>query len=209
MYLPAHFEETDAAEVAALMAAFPLACLVAATPEGLVANHLPLLVGPDGALIGHVALANDLHRLVAEGQEVMAVFRGEEAYVSPNLYPSKAVHHRHVPTWNYQAVHVHGPIAFRHDEKAKRAAVGLLTREHERRLNGDAAWRMADAPADYLTGMLANIVAFRIEVRRVIAKAKLSQNREPADFAGVVESLEARGRDGMAARMRRIAEARD
>lgn len=209
MYLPAHFEETDAAEVAALMAAFPLACLVAATPEGLVANHLPLLVGPDGALIGHVALANDVHRLVAEGQEVMAVFRGEEAYVSPNLYPSKAVHHRHVPTWNYQAVHVHGPIAFRHDEKAKRAAVGLLTREHERRLNGDAAWRMADAPADYLTGMLANIVAFRIEVRRVIAKAKLSQNREPADFAGVVESLEARGRDGMAARMRRIAEARD
>lgn len=209
MYLPAHFEETDAAEVAALMAAFPLACLVAETPEGLVANHLPLLVGPDGALIGHVALANDVHRLVAEGQEVMAVFRGEEAYVSPNLYPSKAVHHRHVPTWNYQAVHVHGPIAFRHDEKAKRAAVGLLTREHERRLNGDAAWRMADAPADYLTGMLANIVAFRIEVRRVIAKAKLSQNREPADFAGVVESLEARGRDGMAARMRRIAEARD
>ena len=209
MYLPAHFAETDAAEVAALMAAFPLACLVAATPEGLVANHLPLLVGPDGALIGHVALANDVHRLVAEGQEVMAVFRGEEAYVSPNLYPSKAVHHRHVPTWNYQAVHVHGPIAFRHDEKAKRAAVGLLTREHERRLNGDAAWRMADAPADYLTGMLANIVAFRIEVRRVIAKAKLSQNREPADFAGVVESLEARGRDGMAARMRRIAEARD
>ncbi len=209
MYLPAHFEETDAAEVAALMAAFPLACLVAATPEGLVANHLPLLVGPDGALIGHVALANDLHRLVAEGQEVMAVFRGEEAYVSPNLYPSKAVHHRHVPTWNYQAVHVHGPIAFRHDEKAKRAAVGLLTREHERRLNGDAAWRMADAPADYLTGMLANIVAFRIEVRRVIAKAKLSQNRDPADLAGVVESLEARGREAMAARMRRIAEARD
>ena len=209
MYLPAHFEETDAAEVAALMAAFPLACLVAATPEGLVANHLPLLVGPDGALIGHVALANDLHRLVAEGQEVMAVFRGEEAYVSPNLYPSKAAHHRHVPTWNYQAVHVHGPIVFRHDEKAKRAAVGLLTREHERRLNGDAAWRMADAPADYLTGMLANIVAFRIEVRRVIAKAKLSQNREPADFAGVAESLEARGRETMAARMRRIAEARD
>jgi len=209
MYLPAHFEETDAAEVAALMAAFPLACLVAATPGGLVANHLPLLVGSDGALVGHVALANDLHRLVAEGQEVMAVFRGEEAYVSPNLYPSKAEHHRHVPTWNYQAVHVHGPIAFRHDEKAKRAAVGLLTREHERRLNGDAAWRMADAPADYMAGMLANIVAFRIEVRRVIAKAKLSQNREPADFAGVVDSLKARGRDGMVARMRRIAEARD
>lgn len=206
MYLPAHFEETDPAEVAALLQAFPLACLVAETPEGLVANHLPLLSGPDGALIGHLALANDWHRLVAEGQEVLAVFRGEEAYVSPNLYPSKAVHHRAVPTWNYQAVHVHGRIAFQHDEKAKRAAVGLLTRAHERRLNGDAAWRMADAPADYMDGMLAQIVAFRISVTRVIAKSKLSQNREPADFAAVAASLETRGRDRLAARMRRIAE---
>ncbi|MBL9060046.1 MAG: FMN-binding negative transcriptional regulator [Mangrovicoccus sp.] len=205
MYLPAHFEETDPAEVAALLREFPLACLVAQTPEGLVANHLPLLTGADGALIGHLALANDWHRLVAEGQEVLAVFRGEEAYVSPNLYPSKAVHHRHVPTWNYQAVHVQGRIAFQHDEKAKRAAVGLLTREHERRLNGDAAWRMADAPADYMTAMLANIVAFRISVTRVIAKSKLSQNREPADAASVADSLAARGRDRLAARMRRNA----
>ncbi len=205
MYLPAHFEETDPAEVAALLQAFPLACLVAETPEGLVANHLPLLSGPDGVLIGHLALANDWHRLVAEGQEVLAVFRGEEAYVSPNLYPSKAVHHRAAPTWNYQAVHVQGRIAFQHDEKAKRAAVGLLTRAHERRLNGDAAWRMADAPADYMDGMLAQIVAFRITVSRVIAKSKLSQNREPADAAAVAASLETRGRNRLAARMRRIA----
>lgn len=204
MYLPAHFEERDAAEVAALLRDFPLACLVAETPEGLVANHLPLLAGPDDTLIGHVALANDLHRLVAEGQPVLAVFRGEEAYVSPNLYPTKTVHHRHVPTWNYQAVHVHGTIAFQHDEKAKRAVVGLLTREHERRLNGAAGWRMADAPADYMTQMLANIVAFRIAVTRVIAKSKLSQNREPEDFDGVVRSFEERGKAGLAGRMRRL-----
>lgn len=189
MYIPPHFQEIDPAAVDDLLDAAPLACLVGQTPHGLVANHIPLLRRPDGSLIGHVALANDMHRLFAEGQDVLAVFRGDDAYVSPNFYPSKPEHHRHVPTWNYQAVHVEGAIFFQHDDNAKRAAVGLLTRHHERRLNGDRAWRMADAPRDYMDKMLAGIVAFRIDVRRTLAKSKLSQNREARDRAGVVSRL--------------------
>ena len=209
MYMPKHFEEVDAAEIAALIGAAPLACIVANTPEGLVANHIPVLQAPDGTLIGHVALANAMHRLIGEGQEVLAIFRGEDAYVSPNFYPSKAQHHRHVPTWNYQVVHVYGTIAFRHDEPAKRAAVGLLTRIHERRLNGDKAWRMADAPEDFMQTMLAGIVAFRIVPTRMLAKSKLSQNRETADYGGAVEGLRASGHEGMAERMARRAETAD
>jgi transcriptional regulator len=201
MYLPAHFAETDAAEIAAILADAPLAALVAATPDGLVANHIPLLAdGPD-VLIGHVARANDLHRLVPDGADVMAIFRRDDAYITPNSYPTKADHHRHVPTWNYQAVHVHGAITFQHDERAKRKAVGLLTAWHERRLNGAAAWRMADAPADYMATMLSNVVAFRIDVTRVIAKSKLSQNREAIDHQGAVDTLIARGEVGLAAAM--------
>ena len=70
---------------------------------------------------------------------------------------------------NYQVVHVDGEITFQHDARSKRAAVGLLTSRHELRLNGDAAWRMSDAPADYMEAMLDAIVAFRISVRRTIA----------------------------------------
>ncbi|MCX8509496.1 MAG: FMN-binding negative transcriptional regulator, partial [Rhodobacteraceae bacterium] len=150
MYIPPHFEEVDAGVIAAILKDAPLACVVAQTDQGLIANHLPLLSAPNGDLIGHVALANDMHRLIAEGQELLAVFRRNEAYVSPNFYPSKQDHHRHVPTWNYEVVHAYGKIAFQHDEAAKRAAVGLLTRNHERRLNGASAWRVADAPADYM-----------------------------------------------------------
>lgn len=203
MYIPPQFHEVSAEEIGAIVAAAPLACIVAQTGQGLVANHIPVLSAPKGVLVGHVALANDMHRLIAEGQEVLAVFRGEDAYVSPNLYPSKPEHHRHVPTWNYQAVHMHGRIAFQHDDRAKRAAVGLLTRTHERRLNGDQAWRMADAPADYMEKMLDAIVAFRIEVTQVLAKSKLSQNRDPRDYQGVIEGLEGSGHSGMAGRMRR------
>jgi transcriptional regulator len=201
MYTPAHFKEIDAAEIAGVIRAAPLACIVAQTAEGLIANHIPLLAAPDGTLIGHVALANDMHRLMAEGQQVLVIFRGDDAYISPNYYPSKAMHHRHVPTWNYQVVHVYGAITFQHDAQVKRAAVGLLTRDHERRVNGAQAWRMADAPEDYMETMLENIVAFRIAVQRRLAKSKLSQNRETRDHAGAVAGLRAHGHDAMAARM--------
>ncbi|MBO9588703.1 FMN-binding negative transcriptional regulator [Devosia sp.] len=201
MYLPEHFKEIDPPEIAAVIAAAPLGCVVANTAEGLIANHMPILVDKRGELVGHIALANDMHRLIAEGQEVLVIFRGVDGYVSPNFYPSKAEHHKQVPTWNYQVVHMHGTISFQHDESSKRAAVGLLTREHERRLNGEKAWRMADAPADYMTDMLGKIVAFRIAVTRTMAKSKLSQNRDTRDFEGAVYGLKSSGQEALAERM--------
>ncbi|MGP9791395.1 FMN-binding negative transcriptional regulator [Roseinatronobacter sp. NSM] len=201
MYIPPHFLEIDQAEINSVMESAPLACIVAQTCEGLIANHVPVLAAPDGGLIGHVARANDMHHLIPAGQQVMVIFRGDDGYVSPNFYPSKAAHHRHVPTWNYQVVHVYGCIRFQHDTQAKRAAVGLLTRLHERRVNGTSAWRMADAPVDYMEDMLAGIVAFRIDVNRVLAKSKLSQNREEADFHGAVSGLRATGHENLANRM--------
>ena len=203
MYLPDHFVETDPSAVAGLIAAFPLAAIVAQSAQGLIANHIPVMAEGDTALIGHIALNNDMHRLIPDHTEVLAIFRGQDGYVSPNLYPTKPAHHRHVPTWNYQVVHVAGRISFQHDDKVKRAIVGRLTKDHEARMNGDAAWRMADAPRDYMETMLAAIVAFRIEITGIAAKSKLSQNREAVDHAGVVASFEARGLDAMAARMRR------
>ncbi len=201
MYIPAHFHEIDPSEITAVIDAAPLACIVAHTTDGLIANHIPLLVAPNGTLIGHVALANDMHRVLLDGQDVLVIFKGDDAYVSPNFYPSKPEHHRHVPTWNYQVVHIHGTITFQHDMHTKRAAVGLLTRLHERRLNGDAAWRMADAPADYMDQMLGNIVAFRIAANRTLAKSKLSQNRDERDFHGAVAGLRDTGHPALAARM--------
>lgn len=85
--------------------------------------------------------------------------------------------------------------------RPRRAAVGLLTRSHERRVNGKDAWRMADAPADYMAQMLAGIVAFRIAVTRTVAKAKLSQNREARDYLGTIEGLRRTGHAAMAADM--------
>ena len=209
MYIPPHFHEVSSDEIKTVIETAPLACVVAHTLNGLIANHIPLLAASDGSLIGHVALANDMHRLVPDGQEVMAIFKAGDAYVSPNFYPSKREHHRHVPTWNYQVVHAYGVITFQHDDHAKRAAVGLLTRSHERRLNGNNAWRMADAPTDYMETMIGNIVAFEIKVHRTLAKSKLSQNREERDYEGAIAGLRASGHHTMAQKMATRRERKD
>ncbi len=205
MYLPEHFAETDSARISGVIASAPLACIIAQTEAGLLANHIPLLSKPDGSLIGHAAKANDMHRTILDGQEVLAVFTSMEAYVSPNFYPSKQEHHRHVPTWNYVTVHVHGTIRFQHDRQAKHAVVGLLTRLHERRVNGDAGWKMGDAPADYMAEMLENIVAFRITPTRIDAKSKLGQNRDARDYDGAIKGLRASGQTRMADAMQQRA----
>src|SRR5580704_8502729 len=118
MYQPEHFRESRADVLHGFIAQHPLATLVAQTAEGLIANHIPMLwmgsaqgQGPS-ILRGHVARANRLWRLAERGASVLAIFTGEQHYVSPTWYPSKQVDGKVVPTWNYAAVHVHGTIHF-------------------------------------------------------------------------------------------------
>ncbi|WP_417689276.1 FMN-binding negative transcriptional regulator [Roseibium sp.] len=204
MYTPEMFVETDPSEVAGLIEAHPLAVIVTNGSDGLVANHIPVLSHGDDRLIGHIALANDMHRTVEEGTEILLIFRGEDAYISPNWYLSKKTNPSHVPTWNYQVVHVYGRISFQHDEKSKRAVVGRLTKRFETETNGDAGWKMSDAPRDYMEMMLSNIVAFEIEITRMLGKSKLSQNRQLPDFLNVASELDARGAGDLSERMKRF-----
>ena len=204
MYLPPHFEETDAQQIAELMLHYPLAALVCQHEGEFIVNHLPLFAQSENRLTGHIAKANSLHEILADGTQAVAIFRAEDAYISPNWYPTKALTHRHVPTWNYQVVHLHGRLYFTHDDKAKRAVVGRLTQTYEQMHFGDRAWKMSDAPQDYMQGMLDNIVAFHIEIDRIAAKSKLSQNREQTDYDAVQQQMKATGRTGMADAMGRL-----
>jgi len=189
MYQPAHFVEQDADALLALMTAAPLATLVRGGAE-LAADVLPLEVERVGAgwrVTGHVARANALWR-EADGQPVLAIFQGPQAYISPNWYPSKAQHGKAVPTWNYTMVQVHGTLRAIEDPQWLRAFVTRLTERHE---GGRAMpWHVADAPADYLDAMLKAIVGIEIEVTKLEGKFKLSQNRSAEDRTGVVLGLE-------------------
>jgi transcriptional regulator len=175
--------------VQGLIDAAPLATLVTHTAAGLRADHIPLMMIKD-KLIGHVALANDLHQILDVDHDILAIFCGENANISPNWYPSKADTHKVVPTWNYEVVHVYGRIRFSNDRRSKLAVVGQLTKVFETRTNGDAAWRMSDMPADFMEEKLNGIVAFEIVPTPILGKSKLSQNKSDADRLGAAEALE-------------------
>lgn len=197
MYLPQQFEETRVEELHRVITEYPLGALIFNGPNGLDANHLPFELNPDagehGHLLAHVARANPLWQEAKDGDEVLVIFRAANAYISPNWYPSKHEFHRQVPTWNYQAVHVHGRIRIRDDEKFVRGVVARLTQVNEAHTGSDKPWKMTDSSKEYIDQMLAAIVGIEIEITKLTGKWKLSQNREERDRVNVAEELRKRG----------------
>lgn len=193
MYVPAHFAEPDLATLHALIRARPLATIVTLTADGLDANHIPMLLDAEasrlGTLRGHVARANPIWQRFRPEVETLLVFAGVDAYVSPSWYASKARDPRVVPTWNYEAVHVHGTLEIVDDADWLHAQLDALTTAHE--AGFAEPWRMADAPADYTRKLIGAIVGIEVVISRIVGKRKLSQNRSAADQDGVVTGLQA------------------
>jgi transcriptional regulator len=209
MYLPTHFEEHRPGELQRVLREHPLGALVTQGPGGLDANHIPFelddTAGLHGTLRAHVARANPLWREVPpEGADVLVIFQASQAYISPNWYPSKPEHHRHVPTWNYQVVHAHGRLRVLDDERFVRGLVARLTREHEQRSLQEKPWKMGDSAPEFITGMLQAIVGIEVEITRLVGKSKLGQNRETRDRLGAAAGLEALGDAGVAQAMRKV-----
>jgi transcriptional regulator len=204
MYIPAHFAGDDAA-VEALLAHHGAADLITLTEDGLLATMLPFAydrsAGAHGILYGHVARNNDQWRKPAAG-ESLAIIRGPDAYVSPSWYAAKSEHGRVVPTWNYVTAHVYGTLVVHDDPAWVEDVVRRLTAKHEAaRLASPGQsmpWSVDDAPRKFIEGQLRAIVGLELQITRIEAKAKLSQNRPVGDIAGVEAGLSARGDEPMA-----------
>lgn len=205
MYIPAHFAETRPEELHRIMRTHPLGMLVTQSDGLLDADHIPFeldaSVGPLGTLKAHVARANTLWQRCPTGTAVMVVFRGAEAYISPNWYPSKHETHRQVPTWNYEVVHAHGTITVHDDERFVRRLVAKLTQHHE--AAEPRPWKMGDSAPEYIDSMLRNIVGIEITITALQSKVKLSQNRETRDRLGAADTLGERGHSAMEEAMRK------
>jgi transcriptional regulator len=194
MYLPRVLEETDPATLRGLIRAHPLGMWVTQAGSELVGNHIPFLLdadrGPFGTLVGHVARANPVWESFSTTVASLIVFRGADSYITPSWYPSKRVHGRAVPTWNYAVVHAHGVPRVFEDRDRLLAHVTALTNTHESSL--DAPWHVSDAPADFIDAMLRGIVGIEIPIATLTGKWKVSQNRPEADRRAVVAALRQR-----------------
>lgn len=191
MYNSKHHQEHDLERLHQHMRGTRLAVLVSHGEQGLLATHLPVLLATDegefGTVYAHLARANRQWQALEQGAEVLLVFPGADAYVSPSYYPSKAENPKVVPTWNYLAVHAYGTAEVIHDAAPLLQIVSRLTDRHEQ--GRSEPWKVADAPADYLDSMLRAIVGIRLPITRLQGARKLSQNRSAQDIAGVRDGL--------------------
>jgi len=193
VYLPPHFTETRPEALAAHLDRHDFALLVSQGSGGLIASHIPVMVehqGPTLHLLGHLARPNPQLADLADGAEVLTIFTGPHAYVSPSWYEAGPA----VPTWNYADVHAYGRVRLIEDRDWLRRFLGRLTDRHE--AGNPARWRMQDLPEPYLQAMLNGIVGLDIAVDRLEGKYKLSQNRPAGDRPRIVAALEARGDAG-------------
>jgi transcriptional regulator len=185
MYLPEHFKETNPERISALIEDHPFGMLVTA-PEGVpFISHLPFLFerAPDsqGKLLAHMARANPQWQHFSAEREVLAVFQGPHAYVSPSWYSSPGV-----PTWNYAVVHLRGKPRLIEGETELEALVEQLTHVHESRM--PSPWQ-PKLTGERRSKLLNMIVGFEIEITHIQGKFKLSQNRPPEEQQQVAEAL--------------------
>ncbi len=194
MYVPPLFQLDDPDVILRIIDDYGFALLVTCQEGVPAATHLPLLhdpePGPHGRVLGHLARANgqarQLEAAMRDGREVLAVFQGPHAYISPNDYgPGPAT----VPTWNYQAVHAYGVPRLMSDAEQVRALLHRLTARHE--AGRSPAWSPAALDAELMGRMIKGIQGFDIAITRVEAAAKLSQNRTPEQAARATARLEA------------------
>jgi transcriptional regulator len=192
MYIPAHFEETRTDVLHGLITAHPLGTLVTLSAGGLTANHIPFELVTDAGSVGtlraHVARANPVWKEFSRDVDALIIFQGPHAYITPTWYvETKPATGKVVPTWNYCVVHAHGPLRVIEDRDWLRAQLEQLVRRHES--SRSAPWEISDAPADFIEKQLSAIVGIEIPIARLIGKWKVSQNRNDADRAGIVEGL--------------------
>ena len=195
MYIPKQFEEPRIDVMHELIRARPLATLVTLSARGLNANHIPLHLlespAPLGTLQGHVARANPILGNLEKNTEVLAVFHGPDAYITPSWYATKKETGKVVPTWNYAVVHAYGYMRVVDDASWLRTHLEALTTHNE--ASFAEPWAVSDAPHEFTEKLIGNIIGFEMVITRLSGKWKVSQNQPQQNQASVIEGLKASG----------------
>ncbi len=186
MYIPQQFANTDQTALHAFMRRHGFATLVTQQNNASFASHVHLSLesstGTHGTLVGHMARNNAQWQDLVEGKEVLVIFHGPHAYVSPAWYEPNPMA---VPTWNYTAVHAYGRARI----LTEKELVEVLHRQTDENEQGnDHPWKLELTPA-MRERMLGAIGGFEIVLERIEGKFKLSQNRAEQDRRNVIAHL--------------------
>jgi transcriptional regulator len=195
-YTPPHFAETERERLLDFIRARTFGTLIAVLNGEAVLAHAPIVLG-EGVLRFHLAKGNPFLEAARAGATGKAVFPGPDAYISPDWYVSE----NQVPTWNYAAVYVQGPMRMLSREEMI-AQVDALSAGQEAKLEPKKPWTRAKMAPGFDERLFAAIEGVEMGIETLQGKFKLSQNKSPADVEGAARALETAGRNDVATLMR-------
>jgi transcriptional regulator len=192
MYIPPFNRINDRDRIIRFIQSHGFASLVSKNEQGITVSHLPVLWDNNdsewGMLRSHMARANPQWRHFESGDEVLCIFQGPHAYISPSWYLTQHT----VPTWNYAAVHVYG-VPQLLDTADLRQIVYDTTAKYESVMS--QPWNIPLSEQE-IDKMLKAIIGFSIRITRVEAKFKLGQNRSTEDQEGMLRALQQSSKSG-------------
>jgi transcriptional regulator len=186
MYISKLYRVEDHQKILEFLRQNEFATLVTFDGEKPTASHLLMeVVEAGGNLLvnGHMSRANPLWKTFEKNPEVLVIFMGPHTYISPTWY-----NHVNVPTWNYQAVHLYGQPRIVSEREGTYEMLARLVSRNE----GNPSYRLESLPQDFVAKEIKGIVAFQIEVTRIEANYKLSQNRNDEDYHNIIAHLHER-----------------
>lgn len=189
------FRSDDHAMMRAMVERIGFGMVFAGTPEGPRVAHTPLMLREGDRLQFHLARGNALTRHL-EGTSALATVNGPHGYISPRWYDNRDT----VPTWDYVAIELEGPVRRLEDKELDTLLYDLIDRQEDR-LEG-ARWQAEEANEALWDGLFKAIAGFEIEVRQWRPTFKLSQKRSAGEREAIAAGLTAAGSADLAAAMR-------
>jgi len=187
VYIPKLYREEDHERIVAFLKQNNFPALVTFDGDRPVATHLPVQVEDDDTsltIYGHMARSNSQWKTIGE-QEALLIFQGAHTYISPRWY-----NHVNVPTWNYTIVHVYGRVRELQGDDLF-LLLSRLVQQHE----ANTAYRLEGLPPDFVQKEMKGVYGFAVEVTRIDAGYKLSQNRSDEDHQNIIANLNRRDDD--------------
>lgn len=186
MYTPKYFRNEDEHAVKEFIRQNGFGILISATNGNLLATHIPLELSADGTkLSGHISKGNPQGKDLLEADEVLVVFSGPHAYISSSWYD-----HANVPTWNYIAVHVYGTIRLVEGDELFHSLEQMMNKYEKHSANPVTVEKLTSA---YMQQAMKGVTGFEINITKMEATQKLSQNRDHKNYTTIIHELDKRG----------------
>ncbi|NRG44292.1 FMN-binding negative transcriptional regulator [Bacillus sp. CRN 9] len=183
MYIPKYFKIDDEEVIYDFIEKNGFATVFSQHNGEPYATHLPLMLNESkNALFGHFARPNDQWKDI-DDQQILAVFQGPHCYISPTWYETTKA----VPTWNYVSIHIYGKMEIVEDKKVIYNSLNDLVNKYE---SIDSIYNLDNVESSFIEGMSKGIVAFKLKITKIEAKAKLSQNHPVERQKLIIKHLE-------------------